>query len=117
MNCFEHPQTPAVGTCKHCCKGICTECAADTGVGVACKNRCEETVREMHTVASMHLRAGKHAGTSYNRNALFMIITGIVFFAWGALMTGMEFSLALGTIFILYGIFIYSQGKKIVKTR
>ena len=26
MNCFEHPQKPAVGTCTNCGRGLCKEC-------------------------------------------------------------------------------------------
>ncbi len=45
MRCFYHPETDAVGICKNCQKGLCMECAADVGNGLACKNRCEEEVK------------------------------------------------------------------------
>ena len=42
MNCFNHPNIPAVGICKYCQKGLCMECALDLGHGIACKNHREE---------------------------------------------------------------------------
>jgi hypothetical protein len=35
MKRFRHPQIDAVGACKHCFKGACSECSKDTGVGIA----------------------------------------------------------------------------------
>jgi len=42
MNCFNHPDVPAVGICKACQKGLCMECAVDLGHGIACKSHQEE---------------------------------------------------------------------------
>ena len=42
MNCFNHPNVPAVGICKACQKGLCKECAVDLGHGIACKGHHEE---------------------------------------------------------------------------
>jgi hypothetical protein len=48
MNCYRHQQSPAVGTCKTCCKGLCPECAADVGNGLACRGQCETKVGELN---------------------------------------------------------------------
>ena len=45
MRCFYHQDKEAVGTCKSCGKGVCAECAVDLGKGLACRSRCEESVR------------------------------------------------------------------------
>jgi hypothetical protein len=42
MNCFNHPDVPAVGICKACQKGLCMECVVDLGHGIACKNHREK---------------------------------------------------------------------------
>ena len=42
MNCFNHPDVPAVGMCKYCQKGLCKTCAFDSGHGIACKNHRDE---------------------------------------------------------------------------
>jgi hypothetical protein len=45
MRCFYHHDKEAVGSCKSCDKALCVECAVDLGKGLACRNRCEESVR------------------------------------------------------------------------
>ena len=42
MNCFNHPDIPAVGICKYCQRGLCKTCAFDSGDGIACKNHRDE---------------------------------------------------------------------------
>lgn len=42
MNCFNHPDTPAIGLCKYCQKGLCKDCAIDLSHGIACKNHRED---------------------------------------------------------------------------
>lgn len=37
MNCYNHPDRPAVGTCKACGKGLCADCSSDLGHGLACR--------------------------------------------------------------------------------
>ena len=41
MRCFYHQDKDAVGSCESCGKGLCAECAADLGKGLACRGRCE----------------------------------------------------------------------------
>jgi hypothetical protein len=45
MRCFYHQDKEAVGTCKSCGKGLCSECAVDVGKGLACRSRCEADAR------------------------------------------------------------------------
>ena len=47
MNCYYHPNQPAVGLCKHCQRGVCIACAADVDGSLACKERHEEQVRAL----------------------------------------------------------------------
>lgn len=44
MECFYHPATPAVGSCRSCLKGLCRACAAELDGGLACRGRCEAMV-------------------------------------------------------------------------
>src|SRR5258708_9043068 len=44
MRCFYHPQADAVGTCKHCHRGLCRDCASEREGGLACRGRCEAAV-------------------------------------------------------------------------
>ena len=47
MRCFYHHDRDAIGTCKSCNKGICPDCAVDLTKGLACKDYCEEEVKEL----------------------------------------------------------------------
>ena len=50
MHCFNHPDRTAIGSCKGCCKGLCMECTADLGHGLACKGQHEEMVEIHNTI-------------------------------------------------------------------
>ncbi|MGF1769594.1 hypothetical protein L4D06_19695 [Enterovibrio makurazakiensis] len=43
MECFQH-DVLAKGLCKACLKGICLECAIDTGNGAVCSENCQEQI-------------------------------------------------------------------------
>ena len=47
MKCFYHRDIEAVGICKSCNRGLCGDCAAEIGEGLACKGRCEDTVAKL----------------------------------------------------------------------
>lgn len=43
MNCFYHPEIPALGVCKHCSKGVCGRCAIDnSNQGLSCSVSCQQ---------------------------------------------------------------------------
>lgn len=43
MNCFYHPEIPALGVCKHCSKGVCGRCAIDnSNQGLSCSVSCRQ---------------------------------------------------------------------------
>ena len=44
MHCFYHRNGDAVGICKSCNRGLCSECAVEAPNGLACINRCESEV-------------------------------------------------------------------------
>ena len=50
MNCFTHQTTHSVGVCKSCLKAVCTECAIDTGRGLACSATCEQEVAAINEI-------------------------------------------------------------------
>ena len=60
MNCYYHPTQPAVGLCKHCQRGLCTDCAADVDGSLACKGHHEEQVRALEALTARNLlQAGR----------------------------------------------------------
>ena len=84
MNCFYHPDTPAIGLCKHCQRGLCSDCATLVDDSLACKNRHEEQVREMTSLMQRNILQSKRVGSDYTRNTIFYGIVGILFTAFGA---------------------------------
>jgi len=46
VNCFRHPDQPAVAVCKNCGKATCSDCADDTGQGIACSSACVAEIQQ-----------------------------------------------------------------------
>jgi hypothetical protein len=44
MRCYRHEDRDAVAVCNHCGKATCTDCAEDTGQGIACSPGCAEEI-------------------------------------------------------------------------
>ena len=91
MNCFYHPTTAAIGTCKSCCKGLCPECAADLGKGLACKGRCEEDVKALNELLERGIKRAsinEHIYTTARGNrylgAFVYIVFGTVFIGFAS---------------------------------
>ncbi len=49
MKCFTH-QIESVGICKSCNKAVCSDCAIDTGRGLACCETCVSEVIDINTI-------------------------------------------------------------------
>ena len=84
MNCFYHPDKPALGFCKHCQRGLCSDCAEFDDDVLACKDRHEKHVRELVQLTKQDILKSKRAGSDYVRNTIFYGIVGILFTAFGA---------------------------------
>lgn len=103
MKCYNHHQVDAVGICKNCSKGICTECLVDVGNGIACKSTCEQEVRNINQLINRNKESYRLAGNSYLRNSIYMGLLGIIFISFGLYEnnSGTNFSLCAGIIFLL----------------
>ena len=120
MKCFYHQSVDGVGLCKSCQKALCVECAADVGGGLACRTRCEETVRALNSLVQ---KAMDNSGSNdralkmlrltrgiYLGLAVFVLIIGAVFTWWAtrrepAHTTG----IALGVLFMVGGSGLLAQ--------
>ena len=83
MNCYYHPNQPAVGLCKHCQRGLCIECAVDVDGSLACKERHEEQVHALEALTARNLLQAGRLGSVYRRNAIFYSLVGILFAGFG----------------------------------
>jgi hypothetical protein len=83
MNCYYHPNQPAVGICKHCQRGLCTDCIAVVDDNLACKDRHEEQVRDVNKMLERNSLQAKRIGSNYRRNAVFYFLSGALFTGFG----------------------------------
>ncbi len=84
MVCYYHPDQPAIGLCKHCQRGLCSECAALVDDVLACQNRHETQVHELTLLTQRNILQAKRVGSDYVRNTIFYGSVGVLFTAFGA---------------------------------
>ena len=115
MKCFFHQDRDAVGICKSCGRGICSECAFDLGKGIACRGRCEQDARDVIQLVERGVQTNpkmisivRKARTTGLLSAGLFILLGIVFlvlgFASASAGRPVLFEIAIGSLFFLYGI-------------
>ena len=117
MKCYYHNESDAVGTCKSCGKGLCPDCAADVGNGIACKNHCEEEVLAVNDLIERNKAAYKKVRGIYSRNAVPYALLGGLFVLLGL---GLSFKdlifgfvvVLMGAIMLVGAILTYQSGKK-----
>ena len=121
MHCFYHQHKDAVGTCKSCGKGVCTECAVDLGKGLACRGRCEDDVRavislidrniQLQTTTTRLIQAG---GSARMAGGIFCLASGATFLFYG-LTSEREMTLVtiLGVCLLAYGLFVLLWSRRI----
>ena len=83
MVCYYHPNKPAVGLCKYCQRGLCSDCAAQAGDSLACRGLHEEQVKAMEVLMQRNILQSKRVGSDYLRNTIFYGIVGILFTGFG----------------------------------
>jgi len=83
MKCFVHHEKDAVGTCKHCGKGLCTECVVEAKGGVSCRGVCEEHVEALRQLTQRAIGTHPRVSASYSRAAIYVGLSGVVFLSVG----------------------------------
>jgi hypothetical protein len=119
MNCFYHPDKPAVAICKSCARGLCMECGADIENGLACKGRCEERGRIINRIVDSNRKVLAAANTQLRGNMIFIVMLGLIVAGLGAGALVFEHAglpggilIGVGVIFILRGIFSYTRAAR-----
>lgn len=110
MKCYYDPTQDAVGLCKSCQKGLSSAFAVDMGKGLACKGRCEADVASLIALIDRNMAVSnasnqilkRHSGTRYGASA-FMALIGAVFIIQGILNRSISFTIYLGVLFFVYG--------------
>ena len=83
MVCFYHPDKSAIGLCRHCQRGLCSDCAAVVDDVLACKNRHEEQVHTLEEMTRQNILKSKRTRSDYLRNTVFYGTVGLLFTAFG----------------------------------
>ncbi len=114
MKCFQHPQVDAVAICKNCHKGLCTDCAADLGNGVACKGRCEAEVAALSDLQQRNKTAFEKAAGHFMRAGIMTGLIGLFLSASGVVWwnQGGWFSFLFGAVFLLGAFFMFGTSRR-----
>jgi hypothetical protein len=125
MKCFYHRAVDAVGTCKSCNKGVCGDCAADVGRGLACAGQCEDDVRRLNHLVERNMRmapvneqiVGRHPRTVLVA-ATFAVAAGIIFMFVGFALRGAGHVgiVSIGVLVFLFGVWQLVLGWRLKKT-
>jgi hypothetical protein len=118
MQCFNHPEKSAIGICKSCQRGLCSDCATDLEHGLACKNHHEKQVEELNSLISRNTKINKVAPKARYALPFLYLFMGLVFAGFGYFegdgITGSGFILGCG--FIVFGIYFYIYNKQVYRT-
>lgn len=114
MLCFNHTDRQAVGVCKSCQRGICTECATDLGHGLACKGKHELQVEDLESIVRQSTRIYAAAPKTRNAVPLFFGFMGVVFSIFGFIQEDgiTDFSFLLGLGFMAFALYNYVYNKR-----
>jgi hypothetical protein len=116
MNCFYHPEKSAIGLCKHCQRGLCTECTAIVDDVLACKHRHEDDVHKLEQLAARNLFQSKRVASGYMRNAIFYGLVSVVFAGFG--LWQFRYLGLQAVVFIMLGLFLlYAAGANYFESR
>ena len=107
MNCFNHQEKSAIGGCKHCYKGLCSDCMVDLGHGIACKNKHETEVENINMIISNNTKVYASASKNTLIAPIFYLFLGLVFAGFGYSKGGMNsLGFILGAGFIVFGVIV-----------
>jgi len=120
MQCFNHPERAAIGSCKGCCKGLCLECAADLGHGLACKGKHESMVETYNSIvtrnAAVYSSAEKGGGLIMPAFFAFMgamLIGSSLYSGRGIASSGV----LMGSGFLVFGVIFLLYNRKVLGSR
>ena len=120
MKCYYHFDSDAVAICKNCSRGLCQECAADVGNGIACKGRCEAEVRAIVEIIEKNKSVYQKTSSAYSINALVYALLSVPVLFFGFVIVRRSpalgyFLLMFGGVCLLGAGLTYSAGRKFVK--
>jgi hypothetical protein len=119
MRCFNHAHVEAVATCKHCFKGICRECAIDSGCGLACSPLCADEIKSLNAMINRSKKMYPIAAKNQFRSAIWLLLTAAIFITLGLWIRDdfrfMAFFIGMGVLMLLGSIFAFLNSRKIAR--
>jgi len=117
MRCYNHPESEAIATCKHCCKGMCAACAKDSGWGLVCSPQCESEVKALKAMVERNRGMVPVAVKSHQRNAMLMFLMALVFIGFGLAVAGAfrMYLFAFGLVMLVGGGFAVFNSRRIAR--
>jgi hypothetical protein len=112
MKCFNHPGMDAVGSCKNCFKGVCVQCANDTGIGVVCSAPCEEEVKGIRAMVERNRKVYPFAAKNHFKNAIWLTAMAAVFIIFGLVSDRGFFMIVFGAVMLLGAAFAVFSGRR-----
>jgi hypothetical protein len=104
MHCFAHEDSPAVGTCQFCGRGVCKLCVPASPSVLACSEACAREAARLRTTIELSLQKGLRVSLV---SAWFCGLSGAAFVVVGLLFARGGYSAfglfpgLLGAIFLL----------------
>ena len=113
MRCFNHIDREAVGSCKACAKGLCSECAVDLGHGLSCRGDHEVTVEAYHVMLGRSTKMQNVAKNSAQGVPIFLGAVGFIFAVYGAFSRQgiVNFAFIMGCAFIVFGVISFVRNR------
>jgi hypothetical protein len=101
MKCFNHASVDAVSICKNCNKALCSECAVDTGHGIACKGECEADVMLLNMFFQQSKKSFLHGGKTYYQISIWAVLFGLALIISSRFLAKPGFVLFIGVLFLI----------------
>jgi len=123
MECAEHQGRAAIGICRACMRGVCSECAAPQRLGLACRGRCEADVAALAATLEQSIKtAAISAGMLQHTPRLWVgllvvaLAVGVGVFALGFTLPQLGGAVsALGLPFLAIGALVLLAARRIRK--
>lgn len=119
MRCFNHPESEAVGICKHCSKGICLECVKDSGHGIACSSPCIDEIKSLYVAINRNKQVYSLGARASLRNAIWILLLAVVFITFGLWTkedsTFRAYLIGTGVLFVLGSVFALLNSRKMAR--
>ena len=114
MRCFNHPDRDAIGSCKACAKGLCSECAIDLGHGLSCHGEHEKTVESYRVMLERNTKMLDAAPGNALIGPAFLFLLGLVLVGYGFSSRAGIYSsqLVVGCGMVIFGIVSFIRNRK-----